>query len=129
MNTAGHQNSHGRVWNADSFPADQQTQRDLGTADAVAEERQRRLEDDRGRDQQRRRDDHDADGVGEDVLEDDARVRGTGDARRLDELALPQRQELRAHEAGDAGPREEAEEDREHDAARGRRPRNRRRRR
>ncbi len=66
-------------------------------ADADAEERQRRLEQDVQRDQQGRVDDHRRDQVRQDLPEHDSRVGGPERARRLDELLLAQGQ----HEASD----------------------------
>ncbi len=68
---------------------------------------ERRLGEDAGAHQQRRADDDRADGVGQDVLEDDATIGGAGDAGGVDELALAKGKELGPHEAGEAGPREQ----------------------
>ena len=67
---------------------DQQPQRDVGWLDAQPEERERRLEDDAQSDRQRGIDDDRADGVGQQVIDDDAPVGGTERPGGLDEVAL-----------------------------------------
>ena len=76
-----------------------------------AEERERRLEHDRGGDQQRQVDDHRREQVREDVDEHDPQVARAERARRLDVLALADRQRLAAHDAADRGPAEERDDD------------------
>ena len=72
--------------------------------DAHAEERQRRLEQDVGRDQQGGVDDQRREEVRQDLAHDDPPVRGAQRAGRLDELLLAQGQDLAAHDARDVGP-------------------------
>src|SRR3954463_7092560 len=74
---------------------------------ADAEERQRRLEQDVHRDEQGRVDDQRRHQVRQDVAADDPAVRRAERTRGLDELLLPQRQRLPAHDARDVGPREQ----------------------
>ena len=77
---------------------DELPERGVRRLDAEAEERERRLDEDRGRDDERRVDDDRPDAVREDVAHDDAQVARAGRLRRLDELLLPQRQEEAAHD-------------------------------
>ena len=78
------------------------------------EERQRRLEQDVGRDEQRGVDDQRREQVGEDLAHDDPAVRRAERARRLHELLLAQREDLAAHDARDVGPVDDRD-DHDHD--------------
>ncbi len=71
---------------------------------AQAEEAQERLEQDHRRDGQRRVDDHDADQVRYQVAQDHRTAADARDPRRLDELAVLQRERLAAHDARDVEP-------------------------
>ena len=86
--------------------------------DPDAEERERRLEQDVGRDQQARVDDQRRHQVGQDLPEQDPRVRRAQRARRLDELLLAQRQHLPARDPRDVG--EASDHDDEDDRRRAR---------
>src|SRR5438105_8755511 len=72
---------------------------------------------DGGRHDQRRIDNDGADGVRQEVPEDDAPVRRPEGPGRLDVLLLPQRQEDPAHDPGDDHPRESGQDDRQVDPA------------
>ena len=67
---------------------DQLAERGVRRLDAEAEERERRLDEDRGGDDERRDDDDRPDAVRKDVPHDDAEVARAGGLRRLDELLL-----------------------------------------
>ena len=67
--------------------------------------------DDAQGDRQRGVDDDGADGVGQHVLDDDAPVGRAERPGRLDEVTLAQRQEVRPHEPGDVGPRQDADDE------------------
>jgi hypothetical protein len=86
--------------------------RDVGR-EAEAQERQRRLGDDRRGDVDRAGDDHRPERVGQDVANHLARHRGAEGARRLDEFLFAQREELGPDQARDRHPAEAA--DHEHD--------------
>src|SRR4051794_12672744 len=77
-------------------------------ADAHAEERQRRLEQDVRRDQQGGVDQDRRDQVRQDLLEDDVRPPRADAAGGVDEVALAQRQALTADDPADVRPAEEA---------------------
>ena len=62
------------------------------------------LQDDGAGDAERGRHDDHAQGVGHQVVKDDAPIGGAQAAGRLDELAAAQRQHLRPHQAGDGQP-------------------------
>ena len=81
-----------------------------GRAHADAEERERRLEQDVGRDQQAGVDDQRRREVGEDLAEDDARVGCPQRAGGVDELPLAQREHLAAHDPHDVGPVEQRDD-------------------
>src|SRR5215216_5743152 len=83
---------------------DHRAPRRRAAGDADAEERERRLEQDVGRDQQRRVDDQRREEVGENLPRDDPRVRRAQRACGLDELLLTQGQDLTAHDARDVRP-------------------------
>src|SRR5581483_5130329 len=91
---------------------DEDAERGRGRLDPEPEERERRLDQDAGRDGKGARDDDGAERVRQDVPEHDARVAGAGRARRLDVFLLAQREEDAAHDAGDACPEEERDDDR-----------------
>src|SRR5688572_18615852 len=82
--------------------------------DPEAEERQRALRDDRRRDSECRRDDDRRERIRQDVAEDDPLVARSDRARRLDELAVLQRQEARADKTGGRHPRKHAEHEHDH---------------
>ena len=83
---------------------------------AEAEVREARLAEHRERDDQHRVGPHDRHHVGQDVASHDPEVRGALRAGALDELALAQRQHLRAHDA--RRPRPAGDREHEHDDAR-----------
>src|SRR5580765_619436 len=84
-----------------------------GRADAEAEERERRLERDRGSDRERRRHHDRPDRVRDHVAKHDPEVARPGSARGLDIFLLAQGQEDTAHDARDTGPDQTGDEDRE----------------
>ena len=79
--------------------------------DAEAEERERRLGEDRVGHAEARRDQHRRERVRQQVAEDDARVARAAGARRVRELHLADAQELAADVARLGGPRRQAEGD------------------
>ena len=82
--------------------------------DADAEEREGGLVEDHLRDQDRGVDDDRRGQVGQDLAEDDARVRGAGGAGGLDELLLAQRERLAADDARHVGPARDRDDEDDH---------------
>src|SRR5439155_1414024 len=83
----------------------------VGRPDAEVQEADECLEDDRvGHDQGGRHDDR-AEGVGQDVPECDSQVTDADCAGSLDEVHLTQRQEHGSYQAGQARPRQQAEDE------------------
>src|SRR5207344_1675288 len=78
--------------------------------DAVADEGEERLGEDRGSDDERGEDDDRPDAIREDMARDDAQVARSGGLRRLDELLLAQREEKAAHDAREEHPEEQGED-------------------
>ena len=84
---------------------------------ADVEEAQARLEHHVGRDQDGRVGDQRGRDVGDEVTHEDAPVLRADHLRRLDEVALLQRQHLRAHDPGRVEPRERADQQDQHQHA------------
>src|SRR5665213_4015124 len=84
---------------------DEQAEGDVGRLDAQADVGERGLQHDAEGHGDSGVDDDRAHGVGQHVPEDEPAVGGSEGPGRLDEVALPQGQEVRSDQAGDVGPR------------------------
>ena len=91
--------------------ADELPERRRRRLNAEAEERERGLEEDGGRDQERHGDDDRPHGAREHVPEHDAHVSRTRGLRRLDELLLAQREEGAADDARESDPDQQRDDD------------------